>query len=343
MLRLAVAAKPRIQAGIKLAHLLEMSERDFEERLRELEADDVFRRLLKIGVISHKSYPSAPVSMRRFEGWEMRGSEDGLSELLDGNGEIVRLMRRAGEAKFREFFLGEGPFSDEEAARGCGISVQGARKLKELVDRVYIQAEWNSPSDRASPVKTFSAVARIDLEGGRPALSFFRQAIWKHRYQIDEEKRRELLTSLPPRESRRIRSILSQVELLEHRKTTLYRVLEAVVELQGAFLATGKRQDLRPLTQVSLAAQLDISPSVLNRLISNKTVQLPWGLEVPLKTLLPSRKTVLRDRLCDLATKHTHYSDEKLRQKLWRSYGAALSRQSITQYRKELGLNSRST
>lgn len=84
-----------------------------------------------------------------------------------------------------------------------------------------------------------------------------------------------------------------------------------------------------------------MAPSVLNRLISNKSVRLPWGLEAPLKALIPSAKTLLRDRLHDLALSHPGSSDENLRKLMERLHGARLSRRSIAQYRQDLGLGAR--
>jgi len=97
--------------------------------------------------------------------------------------------------------------------------------------------------------------------------------------------------------------------------------------------------DRRPLTQESVATRLQTAPSVINRLISNKSIQLPWGLEAPMKTLFPSSKSLMRDRLYDLAIANPLYREKELRHQMARLHGAYLSRQSITQYRKELGLD----
>lgn len=90
-----------------------------------------------------------------------------------------------------------------------------------------------------------------------------------------------------------------------------------------------------------LADRLGSLPSIIYRLVSNKSVRLPWGLEVPLKSLLPNEKSLARDRLHDLALAKPGLSDEALRREMERLYGAGLSRRSIAQYRKELGLASR--
>ena len=93
--------------------------------------------------------------------------------------------------------------------------------------------------------------------------------------------------------------------------------------------------------QRSMAAMLDVDPSVLCRLISNKSVQMPWGVETPLATLFPSAKDINRERLYQLASANPAWKDEMLREELKRAYGISLSRRSIAQYRKELGLGGR--
>ncbi|MEK7287703.1 MAG: hypothetical protein AAB091_03995 [Elusimicrobiota bacterium] len=86
---------------------------------------------------------------------------------------------------------------------------------------------------------------------------------------------------------------------------------------------------------------LDIETSALNRMISNKAIQMPWGLEAPIKTLLPSAKTCLKERLYSLALAKPGLTDKKLAFELWLQCRARLSLRSIAQYRKELGLDKR--
>ncbi|MBI4668016.1 MAG: hypothetical protein HY747_02340 [Elusimicrobia bacterium] len=110
---------------------------------------------------------------------------------------------------------------------------------------------------------------------------------------------------------------------------------------QVDFFVTGNPNRRRPLTQHDLAAKIGIMPNTLTRSISNKSVRLPWNIEVPIKTLLPNAKSLLRERLYRLALKHPDFSDEELKREIERLYGAKLSRRSIAQYRKELGLAGR--
>ena len=336
----SASARPSVQAGIKLARLLELSEGDFAKRVREFEADAFFRRLLDAQVVSVQPYAGAGFAARRFGGWGLSTASDGVPA-LDGRGDLAKLLQRVGQERFEECFLGEGKLTDQDQARLCGISEEEAARLREMVNSLYVQAEFDTASAVPAPAKTYSAVAGITMDGGKPGLAFFNREIWKGRYRVDGEKRRQMIETLTAAEARRMEKFLGELELLDRRKTTLYRSLEALIEAQTQFFVTGDPDQRRPLTQRDLSKRLNISPSVLNRLISNKSIQLPWGLEAPIRVLLPSRKSIIRDRLHDLIRENLDSTDIELGQKLGHLFGVQLSRRSITQYRADLGVGNR--
>ncbi len=337
--RTGTSARANVQVGIKLARLLELPEENFAGRVRELEADILFRRLIHAKVISVQPYANAGFMARRFGGWGLRTASDGVLA-LDGNGDLAVLMQKVGQKRFEECFLQDEGSTDAERARLCGISKEDAGRLREMVNSLYVQAEFDGSAAVSAPSKTYSAVAGITVDGGKPGLGFFNRQIWKGRYEVNEDKSRRMLDALPAAEARRLEGFLRDLGLLERRKSTLYRVLEALIEVQAPFFVSGDPGQRRPLTQRDLSDRLDISPSVLNRLISNKSVQLPWGLQAPMKTLLPSRKALIRDRLEDLVHDNPEATDEELGRKIDRLYGVDLSCRSIAQYRTELGLGS---
>jgi hypothetical protein len=332
-------ARPGVHAGIMLARLLELPEADFAKNVRELEADAFFQTLLNAKVISVQPYANARFAARWFGGWGLSTASDGVSA-LDGRGDLAQLLQRIGQERFEECFLGEGAFTDDDRARLCGISREEVMRLREMVNSLYVQEELDTAASPA-PARTYSAVAGIAVDGGKPGLAFFNRDIWKGRYQVDVEKRRRMLETLPTKVARRVEKFLRELELVDRRKTTLYRVLEVLIDAQTAFFVSGDPDKREPLTQRDLSGKLNITPSVLNRLISNKSIQLPWGLEAPLKVLLPSRKSIIRDRLHDLIRENPDSSDTELGQKIDRIYGVKLSRRSIAQYRLDLGVGNR--
>jgi hypothetical protein len=337
---LRLAAKTRtnaaIQGAIKLAQLMELPESALEDLAKRIEASPLFKQLAAVGVLGATEIPATRFVARRYAGYGLRMSGGGLPELADGNCDLVRLMQGMGQERFEEWFLGDKPFSDEDRARNCGISVEDARRLREFADRAFIQGEFETAA--TAPEKVFSAVAGIELEGDKPVLAFFHREVWKKRYRIDRELLGRYLAALPQAEAGKVRNLLHRLELVEHRKTTLYRLLEEVLKTQAEYLRTGEPEQRQPLMQKDLAGVLDVHSSVLCRLISNKSVQLPWGMEAPLAVFFPCAKEINRERLYELAQANPEWRDEELRQELERTHGVKLSRRSIAQYRKELDL-----
>lgn len=327
-----------IQARIKLANLLELPESQFESRIREIEAHPLFCRLRAAGVLSIQTLPLAHYAQRTFEGHYLRASNDGLAELLNGDSKLAKLITRVGRQNFEECFLKNDSLSDGDRANVCSISPSEARALREFLDQLYVRSEFISPQDHAAAATVYSSVAKIELEDGRPVIGFFSREIWKGRYTVNQSRYLNYKATLKHGEATRIEQFIRQVELVTLRQTTLYRVLETLITSQKTYWVSGNPVQRRPLTQRETAIRLAVAPSVLNRLIANKSVETPWHLEIPLKTLFPNRKTILRERLYDLAIEHPNVGDNALREKILHLYGTRLSRSSIIQYRKELGL-----
>lgn len=340
-LRTSFRAKGAVHGQLKLAKLLEMSEEEFSSEIVALERDPVFERLRAAGAVSLEAFEGARFAGRRFGGWGLRTASDGLPDALDAGSAPVKLIERIGQERFQESFLGDAASTDAARARACGITPGEAKLLREFVDRLYIQQEFEAaPAQRAAP-RVYSAVAGVEIVASEPALAFFNKPIWKGRYRLHAEKYALLRDRLTPRETARFERLLKRLEFLDRRKTTLYRTLEEVLRTQADYLRTGEPGRRRVLTQRELADRVDTSPSALNRLIANKSIQLPWGVEAPLRVFVPSSKTLLKDRLHDLAVAMGDASDEALSRALERETGSRLSRRSIAQYRQDLGLGGR--
>lgn len=337
-LRLGGRTGAAVQGQMKLARLLEAPEAELERRVVALEAGALFGRLVESGVIARQAPEHVRFASRRFAGCALRTSSEGLPELADGGGDLAKLMQGIGQEDFTTVFLGDDGHTDAQRAKLCGIKLEDAKRLRDFVDRLYVQEQFEAPAPKAAQEPTFSALAGISIEDGKPVLGFFHREIWDKRYLINDERRRDLALDLPARDAKRAETLLRELEYIDQRKTTLYRVLEAVLETQADYLASGAAERRVPLTQKALSDRLEISPSVLNRLIANKSVELPWGLEAPLSVFVPSRKSLLRDRLHDLALARPELSDEGLRAAILEHHGVELSRRSIAQYRKELGV-----
>lgn len=338
--RASVGVAGSVHGSIKLAQLLSLTEWQMQERVDRLESSEIFSNLKGLGIIT-----SQPISGARFrskpQGWGLRAGSSVDPQSLDGQGAMARLIARAGREKFEEYFLGDKELSDSERGRLCGLTPQEARDLRDFLDGLYVREEIEGYGPAGPVPKVYSAVAGIEMEKGRPVLAFFNREIWKGLYRVHEEKRLRYLKELPKADAARVERFLKQLEFLERRKTTLYRLLESLLIAQADYLNSGDPASRRTLTQREAADKIEVSPSVLNRLISNKSLQLPWGIEAPMKSLMPSAKSLMRGRLYEMAKEKPDSSDEDLGRDMARHYGAKLSRRSVAQYRKELGLGPR--
>ncbi len=325
-----------LQGRLKLAGLFAMSEEEYERTLREMEASERFLLLKKTGVLAVKEFSRARFNARNFAGYGLRTDAGGLPELADGNCDYVRLIQKVGQEKFEALFLKDDALSDAERAKKCGISAAESKSIREFMNRVFIQAEFEDKTPVAPPAAVYSAVAGIEIENGKPVIAFFHREIWKGRYGVDDKKLEMYLSGVTEKEAAAARTLLRRVEFLEQRKTTLYAALEKLAAGQAAYLLTGEPVKRSPYTQRALAHELGVCASVINRMISNKSVQLPWGMEAPMDELLPSDKKINKEKIYMLMQENPEAPDQALARLLHEAGGKRISRRSVAQYRKEL-------
>ena len=335
--RASARTSASVMGALKLSQLAAMSEEEFEKSLKDLEGGRLFQLLKMSGAITVAEFPSARYAARKYAGYNLKQSAGDLPELADGQGDLVQLMQRIGQEKFEACFLKDASMGDVERAEECDITVGDAKRLREFVDRAFIQAEFEGKTE-APAAKVYSAVAGITLKDGEPELAFFHREIWKGRYKVDQDKLVDMLGKLDLDERGRVEKVLKRVEFADKRKTTLYRALEILLSVQAEYLRTGDPARRRPLSQKTLAKNLEVDPSVLNRMVSNKSLEMPWGVEAPMVSLLPTAKRVNIDRLYELAAEKPGSSDTALCAELKSRFGIELSRRSVAQYRKDLGL-----
>ena len=325
---------------MKLARLLEMSDGELAVMAGKLERDPRFETLIGSGAISVKPFGRAFFATRKFAGQSLTNAAEGVSALLNANAKPVALMKRIGQKKLQRLFLSDSPIPDAQRAKETGLSSADVQLLRRFLDEVFVREEFAAKPEAAAP-KVFSTVAGIVVDEGRPSLRFFNREVWKGRYAIDDDQLKVHLHGLPGEERERMQKYIARLSHVDRRKTTLYRVLETLMDAQSAFLISGDPCRRQPLTQRSLATAVDADPSVINRLISNKAIALPWGTEAPIKCLVPSGKTLARETVGSLAKERAELSDEGLRCLLAKQYQIHLSRRSVAQYRWELGLGGR--
>jgi RNA polymerase sigma-54 factor len=142
------------------------------------------------------------------------------------------------------------------------------------------------------------------------------------------------------------------IKSIEQRRITLYRIANALVELQRDFLDKGKGY-LLPLNLKDVADRIDVHESTVSRAIANKYIQTPRGL-YPLKFFFSSgvgskaggkvSSEVVKEAIEDIIAKENPkepYSDQMLCN-LLQQRGLKIARRTVSKYREEMGILSSS-
>lgn len=136
------------------------------------------------------------------------------------------------------------------------------------------------------------------------------------------------------------------IEVLKQRQETLFNTMSAIVKCQRDYFLHGDERDLKPLGQQQIADMIGKDVSVVSRAVSNKYVQLPWGVK-SLKSFFSedingsSRHEVYDDlkKLVDSEDKKRPLSDDALCEKL-KAMGYKLERRTVAKYRDALKIPS---
>jgi RNA polymerase sigma-54 factor len=142
------------------------------------------------------------------------------------------------------------------------------------------------------------------------------------------------------------------IKSIEQRRITLYRIANALVEMQKGFLDKGKDY-LLPLNLKDIAERIEVHESTVSRAIANKYVQTPRGL-YPLKFFFSSgvsnkagqkvSSEVVKKAIEDIINKENPkepYSDQMLCN-LLQQKGLKIARRTVSKYREEMGILSSS-
>lgn len=146
----------------------------------------------------------------------------------------------------------------------------------------------------------------------------------------------------------RINAAVWLIKGIEQRRLTLYRVMEAIVDLQRQFFDYGP-QFVRPLTMKTVADRLGIHESTVSRAIANKYAATSHGL-VSLRSFFTGgiaringpelSATVVKQEIKSMIARedsHHPVSDQALADML-SERGINLSRRTVAKYREELGI-----
>ena len=136
------------------------------------------------------------------------------------------------------------------------------------------------------------------------------------------------------------------LEVLKQRQETLFNTMSAIVKCQRDYFLSGNERDLKPLGQQQIADMIGKDVTVVSRAVSNKYVQMPWGVKA-LKSFFSedingaSRHEVYDDlkKLIENEDRQHPLSDDALCEQL-KAMGYRLERRTVAKYREALNIPS---
>lgn len=136
------------------------------------------------------------------------------------------------------------------------------------------------------------------------------------------------------------------VNAINQRRTTMGRVMEAIVEQQGDFFESGP-EHLKPMTMESIAEKVEMNVATISRVASGKYVQTPMGV-FEIRYFFNSgmttddgeelTKRAIKRRLEEIIKNEdlrSPLSDQEIAN-LLKEEGLSIARRTVTKYREEL-------
>jgi DNA-directed RNA polymerase specialized sigma54-like protein len=332
---------------LEQAHLLEMSQEEFSRLIAEIEQMPIFQRLFRRDkIVGYQRFPKTDIASSFYRLREDMIADSGsidVESLLLNKGHIVSQIQRIGRERFKRYFL----FPDEglsldEIARACDLEVSEVREINSLISEFSIMSEFYHPSAITPGLIRYVKVASVERGGGGFVIGYFSPSLARGRYVVNYERFEKLKVDgvLTETEARKAGQLLRKLELINTRKNTLNLVLQSIIERQALYLESANPKSLLPFSQKELAQRIGLAASSVSRAVRGKSIDTPWGQEIPLKQFFPRTKTLKKGLLKQLLTGENSFpSDEAIRDELREKFGVNISRRSVAHLRKELGFS----
>ncbi|MCB4791429.1 MAG: hypothetical protein LHV68_06030 [Elusimicrobia bacterium] len=344
-----------IMGRIQLTDFLTLPENEFRRLVNEVENDPVFKKLAypdksEEKIISYKRYLKTGAASKYYE-LSSETSQDVASpdveSVIDKNKGIVKIVRKIGLEKFKNNFIyNENDLGVDDISKECGISADEARQIMALVNEISVIGEFHlTPKTDPEQTLRYWKVADVEREKSGFIIKSTNLSFARGKYSINYKKLLELREKgiLDEKEINRVNRLISKLELINTRKNIVYKVIQLLLKEQKDFFVSGNEKALRSFNQREAARELQMTPGVLSRAISAKSISLPCGKEVPLKEFFPSKKDKNKEIVKSIiaesdgrAVQYKYISDNVIKEILNQRYGINLSRRSICQYRSEM-------
>lgn len=343
-----------LQGRLTAAKWISMSEPEVGREILDLESNPLFQDLMygdpgMNPVFQRKRWPASSIHSGFYELKDEISAGGGSGDILDileKSKDLVEIIQKIGVEHFERFFLyGEDGTSLDDVCEKVNISKAEGQKILNLVLEVGTRSEFFRPAltPETSGIR-YHCIAAIEKDPRDPENLFFRfmTPYWargKYVVQYDrlEDWKKDKKLDMSTR--RELRGLLKRVELLNMRQDTLFQILSRATNEQSSYLRSRQGSRRRPLSLRELSRRLGVAPSTVSRAVSNRSVQLPWGEEVPLKSLLTGQRIVILSIMTDWLSEGRMgkgITDEVLMQRLAQESGITVSRRTVNECRRKL-------
>ncbi len=348
----------KLLGRLKLANFMELPETGFNDFIRKIEDDPLFRKFCytyqrEQKIIGFRRFPRSDLARGKFlelneEITPQSGSYD-IESLVESHRSIVEAIRKLGSEKFKQCFLyADDDMTIPEIVEKSGLPEGEVARIFELVNSVFLHHEMlatrseSSTAGDPSRQLNFQRVASIEKVNGAFTVGFFMPSFVRGRYVINYDRLESMNKegALAAGDYRKMRHLLKKLELINTRKSIVYRILETIITVQGKYLETGAAGDLRPFILKNLSSMFSVSLGLISRAMQGKSVATPWG-EMPIKFFFPNERWGKRELVREIIQQEkVVLSDEKIRALIKERYGLELSRRAINSYRVSLKIES---
>lgn len=345
----------KLMGVLKLSNLMELSEKDFKKLIREVENDGLFKKFIKPEnkenkIISYRRFPGTDLSSNFLElKEEILSAKDSfdVKMLVAKKTEIVAIIKNLGMDKFKQYFLyNESSMNYEEIAGECSLMSDQVKKISEFMNDFFLYEDLFASASPSQSIPSpenrihYQKIADVERNGDDFVINYFSPSIARGRYSIHYERFEDLRKKgfFNKKEEKKIKQLMRKMELINFRKAAVYRIIQAVIKIQHAYLQSNDMRDLTSYTQKELAVQIETKPCLICRVIRGKSIGINGKTEVSLKSLLPSKKLVRLMLIKEITDESI--GDENIRTKLKIKFNISLSRRSINEYRRALKIPS---
>ncbi len=335
---------------VKMAQAIKMPESEWAKLLSEVEHDPLFQELVDARaegkrIIKFKRFARTGLSGQFYDSQDMDvadGSGVSPETLLEKKKHLLKLIEKIGQENFEKYFLyREESESAENIASICNVTAEEAKQVQDFVVDMSVQSEFYHPSKlQASDMVKPTVVGRIiQNTDGTFSIAYYSPHLARGLYDIDRDalRRWQKNKKLDRPSAARLRKYVGLLELSNLKQGAFWRVIDHLLKAQKEYFETQDITKMAPVSLRKVAAKLEFAPSTLSRVLSHKSVLLPWDREVLLLDLMPGQRRVVLEILDKLrhegAADKTDMAISKL---IEEKYQVKISRRTVTACRHVL-------